>query len=484
MVVRKHGSIIMNPSFYKCGEYFLYALNNTEHTASVSRINENPHQEIKNLSTSLQKLKSRFLLVIAAGKEIRIDDGALRRLLQVAADSQAGLVYADYFLEEENELISHPLIDYQPGSIRDDFNFGDVLLFSTAAIKKALKKYGALPNDPTLALYDLRLKISLDYPIFHVPEFLYTVAAKKEAAENGQNEEGEAHFAYVAARNFARQKKLEKLATNYLKLCGAYLTARTKKAGPADECFPVETSIVIPVFNRRRTIEDALQSALAQKTNFDFNIIVVDNHSTDGTTKTVQQLAALNSKIQHLIPQRRDLNIGGCWNEAIYSSCCGKYAVQLDSDDLYSSPETLQSIVDVFKKGGHAMVVGSYTIVDERLQEIPPGLIDHREWTAANGHNNALRINGLGAPRAFNTTVLRRISFPNVGYGEDYAVALRIAREYKIGRIYQSLYLCRRWTDNTDASLSVEKQNRNDFYKDKLRTLEIRARQNMNKKRT
>ncbi len=479
MVVRKHGSIIMNPSFYKCGEYFLYALNITEHTASVSRINENPHQEIKNLSTFLQKLKSRFLLVIAAGKEIRIDDGALRRLLQVAADSQAGLVYADYFLEDENELIPRPLIDYQPGSIRDDFNFGDVLLFSTAAIKKALKKYGALPNDPTLALYDLRLKISLDYPIFHVPEFLYTVAAKKEAAENGKNEEGEAHFAYVAARNVARQKKLEKLATNYLKLCGAYLTARTKKAAPADESFPVEASIVIPVFNRRKTIEDALQSALAQKTNFDFNIIVVDNHSTDGTTKTVQQLAALNSKIRHLIPQRRDLNIGGCWNEAIHSPCCGKYAVQLDSDDLYSSPETLQSIVDVLKKGGYAMVVGSYTIVDERLQEIPPGLIDHREWTAANGHNNALRINGLGAPRAFNTAVLRRIGFPNVGYGEDYAVALRIAREYKIGRIYQSLYLCRRWPDNTDASLSVEKQNRNDFYKDKLRTLEIRARQNM-----
>jgi len=399
--------------------------------------------------------------------------------MQVAADSQAGLVYADYFLEEENELIPHPLIDYQPGSIRDDFNFGDVFLFSTDALKAALQKQGAMPQDPALAFYDLRLKISLTYQIFHLPECLYTVAAKKEAAENGNNEEGETHFAYVAARNFARQKKLEKLATNYLKLCGAYLTARTKKAGPADESLPVEASIVIPVFNRRKTIEDALQSALAQQTNFDFNIIVVDNHSADGTTKTVQQLAALNSKIRHLIPERRDLNIGGCWNEAIHSPCCGRYAVQLDSDDLYSSPDTLQSIVDVFKKGDYAMVVGSYTIVNEHLQETPPGLIDHREWTAANGHNNALRINGLGAPRAFNTAVLRQIGFPNVGYGEDYAVALRISREYKIGRIYQSLYLCRRWTDNTDAALSVEKQNRNDFYKDKLRTLENRARQKM-----
>jgi len=457
----------------------LYVLDKAEPAAPFDRINENPFQEIKNLSTFLQKLTKRYLLVVAAGKEIRIDDGALRRLIQVADDSQAGLVYADYFLEEENELIPHPLIDYQPGSIRDDFNFGDVFLFSTDALKAALQKQGAMPQDPALAFYDLRLKISLTYQIFHLPECLYTVAAKKEAAENGNNEEGETHFAYVAARNFARQKKLEKLATNYLKLCGAYLTARTKKAGPADESLPVEASIVIPVFNRRKTIEDALQSALAQQTNFDFNIIVVDNHSADGTTKTVQQLAALNSKIRHLIPERRDLNIGGCWNEAIHSPCCGRYAVQLDSDDLYSSPDTLQSIVDVFKKGDYAMVVGSYTIVNEHLQETPPGLIDHREWTAANGHNNALRINGLGAPRAFNTAVLRQIGFPNVGYGEDYAVALRISREYKIGRIYQSLYLCRRWTDNTDAALSVEKQNRNDFYKDKLRTLENRARQKM-----
>ncbi len=474
----------MTSSFYKFGEYLLYALNNTEHTAPLSLINANPVQDIKNLSTFLQKLKSSYLLVVTAGKEIRIDSSVVRRLLQVAADSQAGLVYADYFLEKEDELIPCPLIDYQPGSIRDDFNFGDVLLFSTAAVQSALTKDGAMPQDPALAFFDLRLKISLAYQIFHIPEFLYTVAAKKAVAGNGKNEQEEAHFAYVAARNFARQKKLEKLATNYLKLRGAYLTARTKKAGPADAGFPVEASIVIPVFNRRKTIEDALQSALAQKTDISFNIIVVDNHSTDGTTKIVKKLAVRNTQIQHLIPQRRDLTIGGCWNEAIYSPCCGRYAVQLDSDDLYSFTGTLQSIVDAFKKGGYAMVIGSYTIVNERLQEIPPGLIDHREWTAANGHNNALRVNGLGAPRAFNTAVLRRIGFPNVGYGEDYAVALRISREYKIGRIYQSLYLCRRWTDNTDAALSVEKQNRNDYYKDKLRTLEIRARQKMNKKGT
>jgi GT2 family glycosyltransferase len=474
----------MTPSFYKFGEYLFYALNNAEQAVDIGLINENPVQKVKNLSAFLQKLTTSYLLVITAGKEIRIDDSAIRRLVQVACDSQAGLVYPDYFLEKENKLIPRPLIDYQPGSIRDDFHFGDVLLFSAAAIKAAWKKYGAAPSDPALVFYDLRLKISLDHQIFHVPEFLYSVVAKKKEAErNNQSEQEEAHFAYVAAKNFARQKKLEKLATNYLKLHGAYLTSRTKKAGPSNTVFPSQVSVVIPVLNRKKTIEDALQSALAQKTNFDFNIIVVDNHSTDGTTKIVKKLAALYPKIQYLIPRRRDLVIGGCWNEAIYSPCCGRYAVQLDSDDLYSTPHTLQNIADVFKEGDYAMVVGSYTIVNEHLQEIPPGLIDHREWTGANGHNNALRINGLGAPRAFNTAVLRRIGFPNVGYGEDYAVALRISREYKIGRIYQSLYLCRRWPDNTDASLSVEKQNRNDFYKDKLRTLEIRARQIMNKSR-
>lgn len=473
----------MTPSFYKFGEYLFCALDNAEQFLSPGLLNAPPLQVVKNLSSFLQKLTTRCLLVVAAGKEIKMGDRAVRRMMQIAGDSQAGLVYSDYFSEEENRHVPRPLIDYQLGSIRDDFHFGDVLLFSAAAVKTALKKYGALPDDPALAFYDLRLKISLDYPIFHIPEFLYTVVVKKDAEPAGKSGQEEAHFAYLAARNFARQKKLEKLATNYLKLSGAYFTARTKKAERAVDSFPVQMSVVIPVFNRKKTIGDALQSALAQKTDFAFNIIVVDNHSTDGTTKIVKKLAALYPQIQHLIPCRRDLNIGGCWNEAIYSSCCGRYAVQLDSDDLYSAPDTLQNIAGVFAKGGYAMVVGSYTIVNEQLQKIPPGLIDHREWTAANGHNNALRINGLGAPRAFDTPVLRGIGFPDVGYGEDYAVALMISREYKIGRIYQSLYLCRRWTDNTDAALSVEKQNRNDFYKDKLRTLEIRARQMMNGKR-
>jgi hypothetical protein len=469
----------MTPLLYKFGGFLFYALDNPEQAVNIELINGNIVRDVKNLSSLL---KARYLLAVKAGEIIRINDRAIRRLMQTAADTQAGIVYSGYLIEKENELIPRPLIDYQQGSIRDDFNFGYALLFSTAAIKTILEKYGALPADPDFAFYDLRLKLSLDYQIFYVPELLYLVVAKKEVAAKNKNKQEEAHFAYVAAQNSARQKKLEKLATNYLKLNGAYLQPRTKKAGPAKVSFPVQASIVIPVLNRKKTINDALKSALAQKTDFAFNIIVVDNHSTDGTTEIVKELAARHPEMQHLIPRRCDLSIGGCWNEAIFSPCCGRFAVQLDSDDLYSSPHTLQKIVNVLEEGKYAMVVGSYTIVNEHLQKIPPGLIDHREWTKTNGHNNALRINGLGAPRAFNTAVLRQIGFPNVGYGEDYAVALRITREYKIGRIYQNLYLCRRWSDNTDAALSVEKQNGNDFYKDKLRTMEIEARQQMNKK--
>ncbi len=241
--------------------------------------------------------------------------------------------------------------------------------------------------------------------------------------------------------------------------------------------------MIIPVLNRKKTIREAIQSALTQKTNFDFNIIVVDNHSTDGTTDTIKKLAEKQEKIKHIIPERHDLGIGGCWNEAIYSSYCGRYAIQLDSDDLYSSAQTLQKIVDVLRKGNYALVVGAYSIVNQRLEKIPPGLIDHKEWTKTNGHNNLLRVNGLGAPRAFDTSIIREIGFPNVSYGEDYAIALRISREYQIGRIYKSIYLCRRWRENTDAAPSIEKQNRNDFYKDELRTMEIKARQILNKKK-
>jgi glycosyltransferase involved in cell wall biosynthesis len=472
----------MKPLPLKFGRFLLLPVNNEKEAMSGWPTDTRDVKEIKKFSLFLKKLSSKYLLLIADEKKFNCDKLSLHRLLRIAENKHAGIVYSDFILRKRNKFIPHPLIDYQQGSIRDDFNFGPLLLFSCSAVKTALQKYGSLPSDTNVALYDLRLKISIDYPVFHVPEFIYTVEDRKAKRIKAGNDRIENHFAYAAAGNIVQQKKLEKVATNYLKLTGAYLKARAQKAPRTNDFFPVEASIIIPVLNRKKTVKEAIQSALAQKANFDFNIIAVDNHSTDGTPDAVKKLAEKNEKIKHIVPERHDLGIGGCWNEAIYSSHCGRYTIQLDSDDLYSSKQTLQKIVDTLRKDNYAMVVGSYTIVNKHLKKNPLGLIAHKEWTQANGHNNALRINGLGAPRAFNTAVIRRIGFPNVSYGEDYAVALRIAREYKIGRIYESLYLCRRWTDNTDAGISVEKQNRNDFYKDELRSIEIKARQILNKK--
>jgi len=472
----------MTPLVFKFGRFLLAAVDDEKEAISVWPAHALKIKNIHDLSSFLKIISGKYLLAVVGGKEVKCDEQSVRRMLTIAGDTQAGIIYSDFIEQKENDFIPHPLIDYQQGSIRDDFNFGHVLLFSMAAIKIALQKYHPLPLDENTALYDLRLKISIDHAILRVPEFLYTVTQEKAVTGAEGANQTEEHFTYVAAENLARQKKLEKVATNYLKLTGTYLRVRALKAPRTSERFPVEASVVIPVFNRKKTINDALRSALAQKTNFNFNIIIVDNHSTDVTTQIIKKIASQNPQIAQIIPERRDLGIGGCWNEAIYSPLCGRYAVQLDSDDLYSSPQTMQKIVDVLRKGNYAMVVGSYTIVNQHLREMIPGVIDHREWTQANGHNNLLRVNGMGAPRAFNTTIIRKIGFPNVSYGEDYAVGLRIAREYKIGRIYESLYLCRRWQDNTDSSLSVEEQNRNDFYKDKLRTMEIKARQAMNKK--
>ena len=242
--------------------------------------------------------------------------------------------------------------------------------------------------------------------------------------------------------------------------------------------FDVEASVVIPVFNRAKTIKDAVESALSQKASFPYNVIVVDNHSTDGTGDILAHLSKSHKdKLRVIVPNRRDLGIGGCWNEAINSEYCGRFAVQLDSDDLYSSPKTLQTVVDAFHEQKAAMVIGSYRMCDFELNTLPPGLIDHKEWTDDNGPNNALRINGLGAPRAFFTPLLRQVQFPNTSYGEDYALGLLFSRHYRIGRIFSELYLCRRWGGNSDAALSVEKINANNLYKDRLRTMELYARQ-------
>jgi len=417
-----------------------------------------------------------YILFLKSAHEVSIDSKALSGMMATAEKMRAGMVYCDFYDQNKEGKRLHPLNDYQPGSIRDDFDFGAMMLFSTKALRAAIKKYGAIPPVRFAGLYDIRLKVSIDNFLYHINEPLYSVI------QDDQHFVGERHFAYVDPKNADVQKEMEAVFTDYLRKIGAYIPyERLKNTEDTKNAFPVAASVIIPVKNRKSTIADAVKSALTQKTDFPFNIIVVDNHSTDGTTPVLAGLAEKHPVVQHIIPARTDLGIGGCWNEALYSPSCGRYAVQLDSDDLYSSPYTLQKIIDMLRQGNYAMVIGSYTIVDFNLEEIPPGLIDHREWTDENGHNNALRINGLGAPRAFDTNIIRSIGFLNVSYGEDYAAALRICREYRIGRIFESLYLCRRWQGNTDALLSIGDANHNNAFKDKVRTDEILARQMMMK---
>jgi hypothetical protein len=429
------------------------------------------------LNAIIKKLSTKYLLFITQAHSFTLNQAALERFVHIAQDTNAGMIYSDFYEVKEGKRSEHPVIDYQLGSIRDNFDFGGMMFFSSAAVKKAVKRYGAVDKVERAGLYDLRLKVSVDHEIFHNQECLYT------KTETDTRKSGEKLFDYVDPRNISVQKENERVATAHLKNIGAYLKPKFEKVPKSKEKFPVEASVVIPVRNREKTVGEAVQSVLAQKTDFAFNVIVVDNHSTDATTAILSELAKKDARVKHIIPQRQDLGIGGCWNEAVLSEFCGTYAVQLDSDDLYSGPETLQTIVNVFRKEGVAMVIGSYTLVNAQLEPIPPGLIDHKEWTPANGRNNALRINGLGAPRAFYTPVLRQILLPNTSYGEDYAAAIRISRQYQIGRVYTSLYHCRRWEGNTDAALPIEKINRNDFYKDKIRTIEISARILANKKK-
>lgn len=378
------------------------------------------------------------------------------RMAQVMRDTGAGWVYSD--------AIGHPRIDYRPGSLRDGFDFGPVVAISVPAAREA----GFEPALKWGALYDLRLRLSERWPVVRVPEPLYAASLAETRPS------GEAQFDYVDPRNRDYQVDMERLATEHLRRIGALLPPRFEPVPPPEGSFPVVASVVIPVRNRERTILDAVGSALSQQAPFPFNVLVVDNHSTDGTTEMLRGVR--DPRLVHVVPERRDLGIGGCWDEAVFHPRCGRYAVQLDSDDLYLDENVLARVVGELQCGPYAMVVASYTMVDFALNEIPPGLVDHREWTRENGRNNALRVNGFGAPRAFDTTVLRRVGFPNVSYGEDYAVALRISRDYEIGRIYESVYLCRRWEGNSDSALPLETQNRYDAYKDWLRTLEIAAR--------
>lgn len=395
------------------------------------------------------------------------------RLLEEAVRTGAAMVYCDYWLRTaDGSRKDNPVNAYQPGSVRDDFDFGPLV----AVNADLLRRWGPLSGH----WYSLRLFLSRHGEFLHLPELLYGVSEVDVRAS------GQKQFDYVDPRNREAQKEMERIFTDHLRQIGAWLPPRTRLVDETvlhhgQEQWQTVASVIIPVFNRQATILDAISSALSQKTDFPYNIIVIDNHSTDGTTQKIASLASADSRVIHLVPESDGLGIGGCWNLGINHPACGCYAVQLDSDDMYSGPDTLQRIVDMFRSEKCAMVIGSYMMTDFDLRPIPPGIIDHREWTDENGHNNALRINGLGAPRAFCTAVLRQAGgFENVSYGEDYGVGLRISREWRIGRIYEPIYNCRRWKGNSDAALDIVRVNANNAYKDSLRTSEIAARQAMN----
>lgn len=419
----------------------------------------------------LSSTSAEYLLFNISGREVSLTDEALARMLDAAKATGAGMVYSDYIkMTGPDSIIPAPLIDIQSGSLRDDFDFGAVVLVTRAGIDAYLARTGLYESECG-GFYQMRLAIQCVLPIVRVPQPLYTLT------ETDLRTSGQKQFDYVNPSNRSIQIEMEKICTEHLKHIGGYLKPGFgKKVESYSGDFPVEASVIIPVRNRARTIADAVKSALNQQIDSTFNVIVVDNYSTDGTTEILNKLALDDSRLVHIIPERTDLGIGGCWNLAINDAHCGRYAVQLDSDDLYSGPDTLQKVVDKFREGGYAMVIGSYRMCNFNLETLPPGIIDHKEWTDENGPNNALRINGLGAPRAFYTPVVRQIGFPNVSYGEDYAVAIRITGEYRLGRIFDELYLCRRWEGNSDAALSAEKVNANNLYKDSLRTAELERR--------
>lgn len=418
---------------------------------------------------------SPYILVYTKTNALELGYNALPRMIDYLSPSDAGMVYADHYKSVGGERAAHPVIDYQLGSVRDDFDFGSLLLFKRDAFLRGVAELRKQPAYDFAGLYALRLAISRFSLLVHIREFLYT------EAEDDLRKSGEKQFDYVDPRNHSVQLEREQAFTLYLKDIQAFLEPVKRTVNLQEGNFKHEASVIIPVRNRAKTIEDAINSVLQQETDFPFNLIIIDNHSTDGTSEIIERYKN-DKRVIHLIPAQTDLGIGGCWNLGIDHPDCGRFAIQLDSDDLYSGPSTLQTIVNKFRADGCAMVIGSYRMTNFNLETLPPGIIDHKEWTDENGHNNALRINGLGAPRAFFTPLLRKIRVPNTSYGEDYALGLAFSRNYRIGRIYDVLYLCRRWEGNSDAALSVEKVNKNNVYKDSLRTLEIRRRQDLVKK--
>ena len=482
----------------------LQQLEAEEQVGAIHFLREEGPGNIETLRWMASKATAPYLLLYTKYDTLQLGYYALTRMLTIAEDSHALMLYADHHIAPsplplwgsamsgkaaKNKALPQrgsgegALIDYQLGSVRDDFQMGSLLLIRTSALKEYVEQAKEV-SYRFAALYDFRLFVSRTMLPVHVDEFLYT------EVEQDTRLSGQKQFDYVDPRNRDRQIEMEQACTAHLKAIGAYLAPETfSDIDFTEGDFAVEASVIIPVRNRERTIEDAIRSALTQETSFPFNVIVIDNHSTDGTTEKIEKvqsdssLFTLHSSLIHVIPERNDLGIGGCWNTAVHHPQVGRFVVQLDSDDLYSSPNTLQQIVDAFREQQAAMVIGSYRMCDFQLNTLPPGLIDHKEWTPDNGRNNALRINGLGAPRAFYTPVLRKLQIPNTSYGEDYALGLMISRRYHIGRLYHEVYLCRRWEGNSDAALSQEKINKNNTYKDHLRTLEILARQQLNKNR-
>lgn len=426
----------------------------------------------KQLKSIAERCSTEYMLIYTHAGGLHVGYRAIERMIRTAVESKADWVYSHRHAIKQDNALTIPTNEYQEGSVRDDFDFGPMVLIRTEAVRRFLTTQ---PEDMCYAaFYQLRLYISRTGRLVHINEYLYT------EYEQDTRTSGEKQFDYVDPRNRQIQIEMERACTTHLKEIGSFVDYRTLKTIEKGEYhFPCEATVIIPVKNRAKTIGDAVCSVLSQETDFNFNLIVVDNHSTDGTTELLEQLSVTNPQLLIVHPNRTDLGIGGCWDLAIRHEQCGRYAVQLDSDDLYSDSHTLQHIVDTFRSEQCAMVVGSYRLCNFALETLPPGIIDHREWTTENGMNNALRINGLGAPRAFYTPVIREIGFPNVSYGEDYAVGIAISRKYRIGRIYDPIYLCRRWEGNSDAALSPDRVASHNHYKDSLRTQEIRARQQL-----
>lgn len=414
-----------------------------------------------------------YTLVYTKYTALELGYFSLERMLNLADDSAAGMIYADYYQVVDGVRSNAPVISYQEGSLRDDFNFGSMLIYNSAALKGAV---ATSSEAYTFAgMYDLRLKVSQKAELVHINEYLYS------EVEQDTRKSGEKIFDYVDPKNRGVQIEMEQACTAHLKAIGAYLEPKFQPVAFDSVDFEFEASVIIPVRNRVKTVEDAIKSVLNQKTTFKFNLIIVDNFSTDGTTEAIAKYAT-DDRLIHVIPSRHDLGIGGCWNYGVHHEKCGKFAVQLDSDDVYSDENTLQKMVDAFYDQNCAMVVGTYMMTNFEMEMIAPGIIDHREWTPENGRNNALRINGLGAPRAFYTPMLRDIKVPNTSYGEDYALGLYFSRNFQIGRVYDVVYHCRRWDDNSDASLDIVKMNSHNLYKDRIRTWEVQARTQLNQK--